>query len=114
MPRGPSESSESFVVDTHPRIWHLAGSRKLKSAAQTAFTRIEQGRATGLIPAIVLAELIYLFEKGRTAISLKDVLAEIDRAQNYQIVPLDRQQIEEVERLRGIPELHDRMIEVRP
>ncbi len=110
MPRKPSTNSEQFVIDTHPLIWHLAGSRKLKSAARSAFSRIERGRATGLIPVIVLAELIYLFEKGRTTVSLSDVLAEIDQGENYEIVPLDRGQLEEVERWKGIPELHDRMI----
>lgn len=103
-------SEPGYVIDTHPLIWHLAGSRKLTPAARQALTRIERGEASGLIPAIVLAELTYLFEKGRIAVSLKQVLAEIDRIPSYQIVPLDREQLEEVAKLTGISEMHDRMI----
>jgi len=103
-------SDPSYVIDTHPLIWHLAGSPKVKAAARQAFTRIERGEALGLIPAIVLAELTYLFEKGRTTVSLKQVLAEIDRIPSYRIVPLNREQIEELAKLPGIPEMHDRMI----
>ncbi len=102
-------SDPSYVIDTHPLIWHLAGSRKLKPAARQALTRVERGEALGLIPVIVLAELVYLFEKGRTAVSLKQVLAEIDQIPSYQIVPLDRAQIEELANLTEIPEMHDRM-----
>jgi predicted nucleic acid-binding protein len=59
---------------------------------------------------IVLAELIYLFERRRTTVSLKQVLTEIDRIPSYHIISLDRAQIEEVAKLTGISEMHDRMI----
>jgi predicted nucleic acid-binding protein len=59
---------------------------------------------------IVLAELIYLFERRRTTVSLKQVLTEIDRILSYHIISLDRAQIEEVAKLTGISEMHDRMI----
>jgi predicted nucleic acid-binding protein len=103
-------SKLAYVIDTHPLIWYLAGSPKLKPAARRALTRIERGDAVGLIPVIVLAELIYLFEKRRTTVSLKQVLTEIDRIPSYQIISLDRAQIEEVAKLTGISEMHDRMI----
>ncbi|MDW8111032.1 MAG: type II toxin-antitoxin system VapC family toxin [Candidatus Bipolaricaulota bacterium] len=103
--------SARFVLDTHPLIWHLAGqSQRLGQAARSALQRIEGGRAVGLIPAIVLAELSYLSEKGRISLSLLDVLAEIDRGENFQIVPLTREHLEELPHLTAIPEVHDRLI----
>ena len=103
-------SNASYVIDTHPLIWHLAGSPKVKAAARQALARIERGEALGLIPAIVLAELSYLFEKGRTGLSLKRVLIEIDLIPFYQVIPLEREQVEEIAKLTEIPEMHDRMI----
>jgi PIN domain nuclease of toxin-antitoxin system len=102
---------ERFVLDTHPLIWHLAGqSDRLGPAARAALQRVERGRAVGLIPAIVLAELAYLSEKGRVSLSLRDVLAEMDRGENFQILPLTREQLEELPYLTAIPEIHDRLI----
>lgn len=102
---------ERFVLDTHPLIWHLAGrSDRLGPAAHAALQRVDSGRAVGLIPAIVIAELVYLSERGRVSISLLDVLAEIDRGENLQIVPLTREQLEELPHLTAIPEIHDRLI----
>ncbi len=88
---------ERFAIDTHPLIWHLAGqSDRLGPAARTALQRVEKGRAVGLIPAIVLAEFAYLSEKGRVGLSLLDVLEEIDRGENFQILPLTREQLGEL------------------
>ncbi|GBC76119.1 hypothetical protein HRbin07_00316 [bacterium HR07] len=102
---------DRFVLDTHPLIWHLAGrSDRLGKEARAVLRRIDSGRSLGLIPAIVLAELAYLSEKGRVSLSLLDVLAEIDRGENFQLVPLTREQLEELPYLTVIPEIHDRLI----
>lgn len=102
---------EKFVLDTHPLIWHLAGTfDRLGPAARSALQRIEEGQALGLIPAIALAELAYLSEKGRISLSLLDVLAEVDRGENFEILPLTREHLEELPYLAAITEIHDRLI----
>ncbi len=102
---------ERFVLDTHPLIWYLAGALgRLGGAARAALHRIDRGQAVGFIPAIVLAELVYLSEKGRIALNLHDVLGEMDRGENFQMLPLTREHLEELPYLKAIPEIHDRLI----
>ncbi|MBM3239515.1 type II toxin-antitoxin system VapC family toxin [Candidatus Poribacteria bacterium] len=99
-----------YVVDTHAIIWYLSGSQKIKSQALSAIKDVEKGNAEGFIATISLAELAYLFEKGRTTVSLNDVLSKIDSLPTFHIVPLERRIIEELPNIPQIPDLHDRIL----
>jgi len=54
-----------YVTDTHPFVWYLAEDARLSSDARMAFDRADSDEATIIIPAVALAEAVYLAEKGR-------------------------------------------------
>ncbi|TDE11936.1 type II toxin-antitoxin system VapC family toxin [Dyadobacter psychrotolerans] len=62
------------------------------------------------IPAIVLAEIGYLFEKGRIETSLTDVQALIAFNKRFKIADLTNDIILKSLEIKDIPELHDRLI----
>ena len=99
-----------LVLDTHALIWHLGGSERLPEKARRNLQEVDKGKSIGLVPVIVLAEVAYIFEKGRTEVSLQRVLREIDKGDNYMILDFDREQLEMMVELKEVPEMHDRII----
>ena len=67
------------------------------------------GEAIVIIPAIVLMEVLYLFEKNRIEIGLlqTEVLME---SRNYRFEPLSFGILKTASNIDDIPELHDRLI----
>lgn len=53
-----------YVADTHALLWHLANSPSLAHNAKIAFNQAKMGQAAVIVPAIVLAELIWIVQKG--------------------------------------------------
>ena len=100
-----------YVTDTHPFLWYLVGeTRRLGPAAREAFDQAEAGRAVIVIPAIVLAESLHVSEKGRMKFKFERVLEMIESALNYRIYPLDLPVIRKASDLKGVSEIHDRII----
>ncbi len=94
----------AYVLDTHTLVWYLSNFKKLGKQAQEVFDTIEKGDAIALIPAIVLAE------RKRIQVTLEDTLAKIESADNFKIIFMDLVVIRKLVELKGIPELHDRII----
>jgi len=100
-----------YVTDTHPFLWYLVGdTRRLGPAARVAFDQAEAGRAVIIIPSIVLAESLHVSEKGRMKFKFERVLEMIESALNYRIYPLDLPVIRKASDLKGVSEIHDRII----
>lgn len=53
-----------YVTDSHSLIWYLLDSPKLSFNASEVFKAVEQGRAKLLIPALVIAEIIFIVQSG--------------------------------------------------
>ncbi len=100
----------AYVLDTHTLIWYLSDFRKLGKQAQAVFGEIERGNAIALIPAIVLAEVIFLAEKKGVGVTLAETMARIELADNFEIALMDLDILKRLVVLREIPELHDRII----
>lgn len=66
-------------------------------------------RSTVIIPAIVLMEVLYLFEKNRIDIGLLQT-EDLFKSQNYQFEPLSFEILKTASEIDDIPELHDRLI----
>ncbi len=100
-----------YVTDTHPFLWYLVGdTRRLGPAARVAFDQAEAGRAVIIIPSSVLAESLHVSEKGRMKFKFERVLEMIESALNYRIYPLDLPVIRRASDLKGVSEIHDRII----
>jgi len=101
--------TEKYVLDTHPLLWYLAGDKKLSLRARGIIKRIEQGEAKGYISVIVLAEMIFSFQKRNISFPIKELIDEL-KADNFSIIALDTQQVITLQTIREVPEMHDRII----
>lgn len=97
-----------YVLDTHALIWFLQGDPRLGPGAKAV---ISDPNCVLVIPAIVLAEAIWLVERGRTNIpSPKTLLEAVDADSRFRYAPLDRNILELTISLLAITEMHDRQI----
>ncbi|HDH07833.1 MAG TPA: PIN domain-containing protein [Candidatus Moranbacteria bacterium] len=99
-----------YVADTHSLIWYLLDSSKLSSNADQVFQEIENGKAELIIPAIVIAEIIFLVQKGKIQADLDDLLMKIDESENFQVSTLGLNELLCLKEQTEIPEMHDRFI----
>jgi len=99
-----------YVTDTHPFVWYLADDARLSSDARRAFDRADAGEATIIIPAVALAEAVYLAEKGRIETKPELILSMVENALNYKVYPLDLTIIKKSWELKNLSEIHDKSI----
>lgn len=98
---------KSYVVDTHAWVYYLLN--ELPDGADKAFYEAERGNAIIYIPTIVLAECVYLAERGRISLDYSELLTGLKIAKNFISIPLT---LEIVEEMINIPlsDIHDRII----
>ena len=101
---------ELYVTDTHSLIWYLIDSPKLGLDANKCFERVEKGKAKLLIPAIVIAEIIFILESGKVKADLEEIFKRIEEAENFDISPLGVKQLRCLKEQIKISEMHDRLI----
>ncbi len=97
-----------YIVDTHALIWHFEGNRLLGASAKAVTT---DPNSELILPAIALAEAMFIVEKGRCLLtSVRDMLDDVRADARIQIFPLTSGVLEESASLAAIPEIHDRLI----
>ena len=97
-----------YVVDTHALVWFLEGNSRLGVNAKTVLADTE---SLLILPAIALAEAIWIVDRGKTSIpSVTDLLNAINADPRITIYPLDRTIIEQSINFSAITEMHDRLI----
>jgi len=90
-------------------ILRLEG-RKMPDKSKALFEQAEQGVAEIIIPAMVLAEIGYLAEKGKIDADLEKVKQYFHSHKNVTELPLTFEIIKTAFSIDDIPELHDRLI----
>ena len=104
------EGLPRFVVDTNALWWYISRSDRLSPAAAAVFELALAGRAALVVPAIALAELYYVSVKmGRPYIPA-DLMNALESVRGIYLSDLGRTQLEMLDRLPEIPEMHDRLI----
>jgi len=98
-----------YVTDTIGLVLYLE-KRQLKSDTRQIFQKAEIEEATIFIPAMVLAEILYLSQKGRIQTSLSTVSRLLQKHPNFKEYPMTFDVIRAAEKITDIPELHDRLI----
>ena len=99
----------SYVTDTQALIKFMMGQKVINKQCHQAFLSADSGKSVIIIPAIVLMEVLYLFEKNRISIDLiktEDLL----KSSNYHFEPLSMEILKAASEIDDIPELHDRLI----
>jgi len=99
-----------YVLDTHVLIWYFIGSKRLRRELKE---RIDETRCRGgclLVPTIVLSEALDVAEKGRVELDFAEMYRLIQEEPEFEIVGFGSEVFEEMMRVRGIQEIHDRII----
>ncbi|MDM9385214.1 PIN domain-containing protein [Chlorogloeopsis sp. ULAP01] len=97
-----------YVIDTHALIWFLEGNSRLGANANAILSNPDSQL---VIPAITLAEAVWIVARGRTSIpSAKDLFSAVEADPRVLIYPLDKDVIETTMSLSAINEMHDRQI----
>ncbi len=97
-----------YVVDTHALVWFLEGNSRLGTNAKTILANSDSQL---ILPAIALAEAVWIVDRARTSIpSVVDLLDAVSADPRIAIYPLDKAVIEQSISLSAITEMHDRLI----
>jgi predicted nucleic acid-binding protein len=99
----------SYVTDTQALIKFMMGRKVINDFCHKIFMDADKGKNIIIIPAIVLMEIMYLFEKKRIPVNLLET-EELLQSSNYQVEPLGLEIIKAATEIKDIPELHDRLI----
>ena len=98
-----------YVTDTQALVKFMMGKKVINDKAHQAFLAADMGECRIIIPAVVLMEVLYLFEKNRIDVSLLHT-EDLLKGQNYQFEPLSLEILRTASEIDDIPELHDRLI----
>ncbi len=97
-----------YVIDTHALIWFLEGNSRLGNQATTILCN---PASILILPAIALAEALWIVERGKTSIpSSKSLLDIVTADPRIIIYPLDTDVVTQTLILSSINEMHDRQI----
>lgn len=78
---------DSYVTDTQALVKFMMGKKVINDHSHQVYQSADKGESTIIIPAIVLMEMLYLFEKNRIDVGLLQT-EELFKSQNYQFEPL--------------------------
>ncbi|MCR4313161.1 MAG: PIN domain-containing protein [Candidatus Roizmanbacteria bacterium] len=99
-----------YVTDTHSLIWYLLNSSKLSFEASKAFEEIEAGKGQLVIPAIVIAEIIYLIKRNKIEADINALIQKIQESNNFRISLLNMDTLLCFKEQKVILEMHDSLI----
>ena len=98
-----------YVTDTQALVKFMMGQKVINDKAHQAFLEADRGECIIIIPAVVLMEIMYLFEKNRIKVGLLDT-ESLMQSKNYQFEPLSLEILKTASDITDIPELHDGLI----
>ncbi|MBI1929797.1 PIN domain-containing protein [Candidatus Poribacteria bacterium] len=104
-----STLANEFVTDTMGLVLRIER-RKLGPTVKSIFDSVESGNTTIYVPAMVIAEILYLSEKQRISISLSEVGDYLKQYPNCKEYPMSFAVIQSAAQINDIGELHDRLI----
>lgn len=99
----------NYVTDTHSLVWYFTEDHRLSKSALNAFEgTINEG--TVFIPAVVLAEIMYIAKKGRIIISFENTIKRIEENENFEVAPLSLDILKVADKIDADMEMHDKLI----
>ncbi len=98
-----------YVTDTHSLVWYFTDDSRLSNAALRAF-QASEGEGTIIVPAVVLAEIMFISKKGRITLSFNDTLKRIEESENFEVSPLNAEILRSADKIEADLEMHDRLI----
>src|SRR5438105_538077 len=109
--RGMSSATlaNEYVTDTMALVLRLEG-RRMGTMARSVFEAAESGAVVVHVPAMVLAEILYLSERQRIQAAIATAMAYLGAHPAVRDYPLSLAVIQAAAQITDIPELHDRLI----
>jgi PIN domain nuclease of toxin-antitoxin system len=105
----PVKVRMDFITDTHSLVWYFTEDARLSKKAIKAFEgTIKEG--TVVVPAVVLAEIMYISKRGKIALTFEETLKKIEEYENFDIAPLDINILKTADRIETDMEMHDKLI----
>ena len=98
------------MVDTHALWWYFDSPERLSATVASIFHMVEHDDVTIVIPAIVAAELYYLSVKLDRPITPTELVDVVNAIPGFEFSDLGWVQLEKLDALQEIPEMHDRLI----
>lgn len=98
-----------YVTDTHSLVWYFTDDGRLSSNALTAF-QASEGEGTVFVPAVVLAEIMFIARKGRITLSFESTIKRIEGSENFEIAPLSAEILKTADKIEADLEMHDKLI----
>ena len=103
-----------YVTDTHALVWSMYDPARLGRAASAAFAAADAGAARIHVPAVVVAEVLMVVERGRLpGVAMAHVLSRLEAMRtsaNYPLAPLLPEIVIASHTLTAIPDIFDRLI----
>lgn len=99
-----------FCLDTHAVYWRRIASPKLSTAAARVYQNAIDGKAILIVHCVVIAELFYLLTKYGQPALFAPLIADLKSLPYYRIEPLTLPDLEALDSLPEIPEMHDRLL----
>ncbi len=96
-----------YVADAHSWVYYLTG--KLSKKADEIFTSVENGEDVIYVPTIALAECLYLSDKGKISLDMKELLTKFKISLNFIPVSFNFEVLKILPTIK-MTELHDRII----
>lgn len=98
-----------YVTDTHSLVWYFADDSRLSERALRSF---EDTAREGLmiVPAVVIAEILFISRKGRVAVGFAETVARIEAMDNFEIASLDMDVLRMADSIGADLEMHDKLI----
>lgn len=102
-------NNDYLVIDTHTLLWYITGDFRLGRNAAEAMNAAE---ARLVIPAIALAEALFILERKRDPYPLNEaeLLREVEKDPRMEVIPLDEETVAKTLVCTQINEMHDRQI----
>lgn len=99
----------NYVTDTHSLVWYFTDDKNISNDALSAF---ENAAKTGsiIVPAIALAEIIYIYQKGRITLTFDETINLMEESACFEIAPLQLEILRITDKIGVDLEMHDRLI----
>jgi PIN domain nuclease of toxin-antitoxin system len=98
-----------YAADTHSIVWYFTEDSRLSKRALEAFERTVKGGVI-IIPAVVLAEIMFIAKKGEITLTFEETLRKIEEYDNFHIAPLDVDVLKVADKIETKLEMHDRLV----
>ena len=99
----------NYVTDTHSLVWYFTDDQHLSKKALKSFeSTVKKGQI--IVPAVVLAEILFIAKKGRIPLGFTTTVAKIEALANFEIAPLDLDVLKVAESIDAPMEMHDKLI----